>query len=135
MAREVTNCQDGFLNDTRYLIMDRDPKFTSEFRELLEGEGVNCVRLPPRSPNLNPHQERFMKSIKTEMLLRLIFFGEGMLRRAVNRYLAYYHQARNHQGLDNRIIEPGPEVGRTDGDIKCEETLGGLLKYYYRDAA
>ena len=56
-------------------------------------------------------------------------------RRAVSIYLDHYHEERNHQGLENQIIKPGDEVGRDDGDIQCRERLGGLLRYYYRDAA
>jgi hypothetical protein len=64
----------------------------------------------------------------------MIFYGERMLRRAVQEYLAHYHQERNHQSLGNRIIEPGEEVGRSEGDIVCDERLGGLLRYYRRAA-
>ncbi len=135
IARNLIDCEDGFLSGKRYLIMDRDTKFTEAFRTILEDEGVESVRLPPRSPNLNPHIERFMKSVKEECLLKMIFFGEKMLRTAVSQFLEHYHGERNHQGLDNKIITPGDEVGRLDGEIKCHERLGGLLRYYHRDAA
>ena len=102
---------------------------------MLERERVNFIRLPPRSPNLTPHIERFMRSLKEECLLTMIFFGETSLRRATTTYLAYYHGARNHQGLDNKIIGPSDEVGRSQGDVECREHLGGLLRYYYRAAA
>ena len=65
----------------------------------------------------------------------MIFFGEKMLRNAISSYLVHYHHHRNHQGLDNRLIEPGTEVGQTDGEVRCQESLGGVLRYYYRDAA
>jgi transposase InsO family protein len=135
IARNLTDCEDGFLSGKRYLIMDRDTKFTEAFRTILEDEDVESVRLPARSPNLNPHIERFMKSVKEECLLKMIFFGEKMLRTAVSQFLEHYHGERNHQGLDNKIITPGDEVGRQDGEIKCHERLGGLLRYYHRDAA
>lgn len=135
MARNLTNFEDGFLNDKRYLIMDRDTKFCESFRSFLDNEDVTSVRLPPRSPNLNAHLERFMKSIKSECLHRMIFFGETSLRRAVLQYLAHYHGERNHQGLENKIIDPGREVGQVAGKIERRERLGGMLNYYYRDAA
>ena len=135
IARNLTDCEDGFLNGKRFLIMDRDTKFTDRFRDILEGEGVEAVRLPARSPNLTPHIERFMRSVKEECLLKMIFFGEKMLRAAVSQFLEHYHGERNHQGLDNKIITPGDEVGRQDGEIKCHERLGGLLRYYHRHAA
>jgi len=93
------------------------------------------VRLPPRSPNLNPHIERFMRSLKDECLHRLIFFGERSLRAAVISCVAHYHAERNHQGLHNRLINPGEEVGRTAGEVQCRERLGGMLRYYHRKAA
>lgn len=65
----------------------------------------------------------------------MIFFGETSLRNAVRQYITHYHESRNHQGLNNRIIDPGKEVGCCEGEIKCQERLGGILKYYYRDAA
>ncbi len=71
---------------------------------------------------------------KSETLDRMIFFGEKSLRRAVNEFVDHYHSERNHQGLDNEIIEPGDEVGAVAGKIECRERLGGLLRYYYRDA-
>jgi hypothetical protein len=65
----------GHYTGKRYLLMDRDSKFTEAFRHALKFEGIESVVLPPRSPNLNPHIERFMKSLKTESLDRMIFFG------------------------------------------------------------
>lgn len=79
--------------------------------------------------------ERFFLSLKSECLDRMIFFGESSLRRAVGQFLAHYHGERNHQGLDNRVIEPGEEVGRRTGHVECRERLGGLLRYYHRNAA
>ncbi len=115
--------------------MDRDAKFCASFRGILDNEGVKAVRLPPRSPNLNSHLERFFRSLKDEALHRMIFFGEGSLEHAVRQFLLHYHTERNHSGLDNKIIEPTGEVGRVEGAVNCRERLGGLLHYYYRDAA
>lgn len=75
-----------------------------------------------------------MRSLKSECLNRMIFFGETSLRDAMRQYLAHYHQERNHQGLGNRLIEPDFRVGESAGDIRCRERVGGLLKYYYREA-
>jgi hypothetical protein len=76
-----------------------------------------------------------MRSIKEECLDRMIFFGKHSLRNAVREYLAHFHAERNHQGLDNRIIDPGEEVGAVAGTIHCRERLGGMLRYYHRNAA
>ncbi len=135
MARNLTDPFDGFLLGKRYLIMDRDDKFSAGFRQILQNEGIEAVRLPARSPNLSPHIERFMKSIKEECLWRMIFFGETALRRAVTGYLAHYHCERNHQGLGNKLIEPDDEIDQHQGEIQCRERLGGLLRYYHRAAA
>ena len=134
-ARELTSAGDGFLEGKRYVLMDRDAKFSRSFRATLQQADVEPVVLPPRSPNLNSHLERFFGSLRTECLDRMIFFGEESLRRAVKNYLAHHHQERNHQGLGNRLIAPGDEVGRAVGEIDCRERLGGLLRYYYRRAA
>ena len=85
-ARELTNFEDGFLNGKRYLIMDRDTKFCESFREILQGEGVAPLLLPPKSPNLNAHLERFFGSLKSECLDRMIFFGENSLRNAIAEF-------------------------------------------------
>jgi putative transposase len=79
--------------------------------------------------------ERFMRSVKEECLERMVFFAERSLHAAVVAFLAHYHTERNHQALDNRLIDPGEEVGRTTGDVACREQLGGILRYYYCKAA
>ena len=135
VSRNLSDAEDGFLRGKKYLLMDRDEKFSEAFRVMLKQGGVEAVRLPPRSPNLTPHIERFMRSVKDECLHRIIFFGERAVRTAVVTFLGHYHQERNHQGLDNRLIEPGEEVGRTAGEVVCRERLGGMLRYYYRKAA
>ena len=135
IARNLTDAPDGFLHGKRYLISDRDPLFTQEFRTILKAAGVKPLVLPPRSPNLNAHAERFVKSVKESCLSRIIFFGEQSLRRAITDFVAHYHHERNHQGLDNRLIDPDDSVGVTTGEVQCSERLGGMLKYYYREAA
>ena len=65
----------------------------------------------------------------------MVLFGEKMLRRAVSRFLLHYHAERNHQGLRNRLIDPGDKVGQLQGEVACRERLGGLLRYYYRKAS
>jgi putative transposase len=96
---------------------------------------VESVKLPPRSPNLNAHAERFVRNIKESCLERLIFFGEGSLRKAIHEYVAHYHAERNHQGLGNRIISPREGHLNATVPIQKQERLGGILNYYYRAAA
>ena len=135
IGRNVTDADKGILMGKRYLIHDRDPLFTAEFLDLLAGAGVKSVKLPPRSPNLNAHAERFVRSIKESCLERVILFGEESLRTAVGNFIAHYHSERNHQGLANRLINP--EVGHLGnaGVVQRRQRLGGMLNYYYRAAA
>ena len=135
IARNVTDSEGGILQGKRYLIHDRDPLFTAEFLDLLEGSGIEPVKLPARSPNLNAFAERFVKSIKEECLNRMIFFGEDALRNAVREYVAHYHAERNHQGLGNRLIAPVKSQGPATGPVQRKQRLGGTLGFYYRDAA
>ena len=134
IAKNLTDCVDGFLNGKRYLLLDRDDKFCPSFKEILENAGVNLVLLPPKSPNLNAHLERFFGSLKSECIERRIFFSEQSLRTAIGQFVLHFHSERNHQGLGNRIIDPGKEVGGRGGELLCQERLGGLLRYYHRKA-
>jgi len=93
------------------------------------------VKLPPRSPNLNPHAERFIRTIEESCLDRMIFFGEGSLRIAIQNLVAHYHAERNHQGLANQLISPEAGHLANTGDVQRRQCLGGLLNYYYRAAA
>jgi putative transposase len=136
MARNLTDPFDGFLRaPVHYVLLDRDTKFTAAFQATLQSSDVKPVLLPAQSPNCNAHIERFFRSLKEEALMRVLFFGEKALLRAVEQFLIHYHSERAHQGLGHQILEPGPEVGQTAGDIVCRERLGGLLKYYHRRAA
>jgi transposase InsO family protein len=125
IARNLTDSIDGLLTGKRYLIHDRDPLFTDEFLRTLKDAGVESVKLPPRSPNLNAHAERFVRSIKEGCLERLILFGESSLRSAVQNFVGHYHSERNHQGLSNRLILPEPVHVGSAGGIQCRQRLGG----------
>jgi len=135
IARNISDSVEGLLTGKRYLIHDRDPLFTAEFLGILADSGVKSVKLPPRSPNLNAYAERFVRTIKESCLDRMILFGEDALRKSVQEFTAHYHLERNHQGLGNRLIRPDlAHVGST-GEIRRRERLGGMLNYYYREAA
>jgi putative transposase len=120
MARQLTDGMDGILLDKRYVILDRDTKYCQAFRDFLKREGIAVIRLPPRSPNLNAHAERWMRGVRDECLSRLIPIGQGMLRRALRAYGAYFHQERNHQGLGNVLIMPdASSKHRGEPDSSC----------------
>ena len=135
MVRNLTDPFDGFLRDTRYLIMDRDPLYTACFRKMLIDSGTNPVRLPARSPDLNAFAERFVLSIKSECLNKIIPLGEKHLRLTIKEYMEHYHVERNHQGLGSRIIFADENVEKHEGVVKTKSRLGGLLNYYHRAAA
>ncbi len=104
MARNLVDTVDGFQVGKRYVLIDRDPLYTEAFRRILGQGGVKAVRLPARSPNLNAFAERFVLSIKSECLDRIVSLGEAHLRRAISEYVVHCHQERNHQGIENRLI-------------------------------
>src|SRR5438094_10404369 len=113
---------------------NRDSRMLVGSRALLKASGVEPVLLPPRSPNLNAHCERFRRSIKEEALERMVMLGERTLHHAIHQYLTHYHTERNHQGLDNRLIAPEGAVGCQTGRVVRRERLGGLLSSYHREA-
>src|SRR3954470_2799362 len=137
IGRNATDAVDGILNGKRYLIHDRDPLFTTEFQDILASVGVAAVKLPPQSPNLNAYAERFVRSIKEGCLERLILFGEAALRKAIGDFVLHYYQERNHQGKGNQLLFPRAALSNapTHGNVRCQQRLGGLLKYYHREAA
>jgi transposase InsO family protein len=137
IARNVTMDEWGFLGSRRYLIHDRDTKFTDSFRAIVRSSQVEPLKLPARSPNLNAFAERWVKSVKEECLSKLILFGERSLRHALREYLMHFHQERNHQGKGNVLLfpsrhEPAPSRERS---VRCRERLRGLLRYYHSEAA
>jgi len=135
IARNLTDAVDGFFMGKRYLIHDRDPLYTREFLSMLAEAGIESVKLPPRSPNLNAYAERFVRTIKESCLERMILFGEDALRTAINQFIIHYHGERNHRGLGNKLIKPMKRTAEATGTVRCRERLGGLLKYYHREAA
>ena len=135
VGRNLIDEQSGALASKRYLIIDRDAKYTQQFRRLVNEGGTEVIRLPPMSPNLNAHAERFVRSIKDECLNRMIFFGQASLRRAIGEYMAHYHEERNHQGLENRLIRPTSRRAANTPLIQRHVRLGGMFSYYYGAAA
>ncbi len=131
MARNMTDPFDGFCKDKRFVVMDRDPLFTEKFRDILDSSGVKPVRITTASPNLNPFAERWVRSIKSESLNKMIIFGEKHLRYCIDQYLIHYHTSRPHTGLNHNMIDPQPQG---NGKIVRHERLGGILKSWRRAA-
>jgi transposase InsO family protein len=136
VARNLTMEEWGILKPGQYLIHDGDKKFCPTFKRMLDDAGVKRIPLPPRSPWLNSFAERWVQSVKTEALSRMILFGERSLRHVLSEYLAHHHTERPHQGKGNVILFPTSQAKPgSDTPIECRERLGGLLKYYHRKAA
>ena len=135
IARNVTMDNCGALRDCRYLLHDRDTKFTRSFRTIIASGRVEPLALPARSPNLNAYAERWVRSVKEECLSKVILFGERSLRRALSNYLDHFHAERNHQGKGNVLLFPRKCDRQREGPVRCRERLGGLLRYYHREAA
>jgi transposase InsO family protein len=132
VVRSLTTAE-GFLAAHRVLVCDRDLKWSRAVRESLADAGIAVVQTPIRAPNANAHAERFVRSIKTECLDRIVPIGERHFRRALMEYVAHYHVERNHQGLGNVLIAGRPTTN-THGLIRRRPRLGGLLNYYERAA-
>jgi transposase InsO family protein len=133
VVRTMTAADDGFLIQHRVLICDRDTKWSAPVRARLSEAGVRVVQTPYRAPNANAYAERFVRSIKQECLDRVIPFGACHLRQTIAAYVEHYHRERNHQGLDNALIDD--RARRPMGiRIRRRPRLGGLLNYYERAA-
>jgi transposase len=138
IARNLIDPVDGFLREAKYLIHERDPLFTEAFVSILGSRGIDCVKTPAKSPNCNPHAERFVKTIKYECLNHFVFFGERHLRYVVKEFNDHYLTERFHQGIGGQLVrvQAGPANDNgTGGPIVCRSRLGSLLNYYHREAA
>ncbi len=135
IARNETMSELGFLHGMRYLIHDRDGKSSPAFLRIIKDAGVELVKLPARSPNLNPIAEKRVRTAKEELLSKVILFSQEALWRTIKHPSDDYHEGRNHQGLGNRLLFPRTEVSQSEGTIECMERLGGVLKFYHHEAA
>ncbi len=140
VARNATMDDVGWFKrmGVRYLIQDRDTKFCDNFRGVLERAGIESIRTPARSPNLNAYAERWVRTVKQECLRRLTILGYGALNRALKEFLEHYHHHRPHQSLGNSPPESHirkPEHGENAGRIRCVESCEGVLRHYCRSAA
>ena len=134
VARNLT-AEDGPIQNARFLLHDRDAKYSEGFDAIFVTAGIEPLKLPSQSPNLNAFAERWVRSVRDECLNQLILFGERSLRRVLREYLDHHHHERNHQGLDNVIPFPGGRSEPGNGKIIKSARLGGLLNFYHRAAA
>ncbi len=132
-ARNLTDHLDGFLRDQRYLIVDNARVFIAQFERILAEAGVEVVRTAIQAPDMNSIAERWVRSIKTECLSKIVPFGFRSLERSVNEFAAHYNSERPHLGLGNELINGEKDSG--SGQVIVSERLGGLLKHYHRATA
>jgi len=134
-ARNVSDAEDGFLREKRYLLMDRDTKFSEAFRVILEQTGVKVVRLPPRSPNLKS-KLRTLHAIRQGGMPRCMIFSErDHYGTPWADFLGALSSREKPSGLNNQLLSRATKWVVPPGDVACRERLGGMLRYYYRQAA
>ncbi|HKF18651.1 MAG TPA: integrase core domain-containing protein, partial [Candidatus Dormibacteraeota bacterium] len=127
--------QDGELGAKKFLLRDRDTKFTAAFDEVFRSEGVEVVRLPYRAPRANSVAERFVGTARRECLDHLLIFGRRHLEGVLTELVDHYHRAHPHQGLDQRLPWPPADViPLPTGPVERRDRLGGLLHEYLRAA-
>ncbi len=117
----------------KFLLRDRDSKFTAGFDQVFRSEGVEVLKLPYRTPRANSIAERFVGTFRRELLDHLLIFSARHLEAVIKEFLVHYHQARPHQGLEQRCPEPpvlAPVPLLVGRQIVRRDRLGGLLHEY-----
>lgn len=133
-ARQLTWTLQDEQKSIRFLIHDRDAKFPSRFDTVFASEGIEILRTPYRTPTANAFAERWVRSVREEVLDKLIIINQAHLRRVLTEYVSYFNNARPHQGLEQRCPIP-IERGLRSGTVKRHDVLGGIIHNYDRDAA
>ncbi len=116
---------------SKLLMRDGDGKYSKEFDELFKKYNVRVKKLPYKSPNLNPYAEGWVGTIKRECLDHFFIFGESHFKYLVKEYVKYYNTVRPHSSMNNMPLDY--KVTNTNGNVRCESKLGGMIKHYYRE--
>ncbi len=119
----------------RFLVRDRDSKYTGAFDEVFRSQGIRIVKTPVRPPNANAIAERFVRTVRTECLDWLLILNRRHLERVLRVYVVHYNRERPHRTLELRTPEPAEQPEEVPGDIRRRDRLGGLIHEYYRAAA
>ncbi len=125
------------FENTRFLIHDRDSKFSGAFDEIFRSEGIRVILTPFRSPQANAHAERFVRTVRAESLDWLLILGPRHLDRALRVFVDHYNRERPHRALGRCPPVPAKPMPQPapDAAVKRRDRLGGLLHEYYRAAA
>ena len=134
-ARNLLMGLDERANLFKFLIRDRDAKFTAAFDNVFTSIGVRIVKTPVRAPRANAYAERFVGTVRRECLDHLLVAGERHLRAVLTGYETHYNGHRPHQSREQRppIHDPGQVIDLT-ATIRRRQVLGGLINEYHRAA-
>ncbi len=126
----------GVFERMRFLVHDRDAKFSGAFDEVFRSEGIEVIQTPIRAPQANAYAERFIRTVRAECLDWLLIVGRRHLETVLRIYTAHYNRERPHRGL--ALLSPDStdaDPPRRGGEIKRRDRLGGLIHEYHRAAA
>jgi putative transposase len=123
------------LERMRFLIHDRDSKFTAAFDEVFRSEGIKVIHTPVRAPQANAYAERFVRTVRNECLDWLLIIGRRHLEHVLRIYIQHYNRERPHRGLALQMPKPARITEPPCRDVARRDRLGGLVHEYYRAAA
>jgi putative transposase len=132
----------GRNRSQRFLVRDRDSKFTRDFDEVFRAEGIRVIKAPVWAPKARAHAERWVESVRRECLDRLLILGRRHLRHILATYTLHYNEHRPHRTLAQRpplrTLPPSDEQSVTDvidiGRVRRRDLLGGLIREYQHAA-
>jgi transposase InsO family protein len=133
-ARNLLLDLDEAAGRFRFLVRDRDTKFTAAFDAVLAAAGVEILKTPPRAPQANAYSERWVRTARSECLDWILAWNETHLRRVLTEYVRHYNTARPHRGRGLDLPVPAPAAGAGSGRIERTGVLGGLIHEYRRAA-